>query len=114
MNETLKTCVNDLKKICSAMSAPPPSYECAIGLVEDDRDIPESRISCYHKTIGVIIIMLVLFVLYTKIPDVCTCNVYFANSLTSFCNHFRSANVTNCSQTGQFVNSKFSTFEAKL
>ena len=23
------------------MSAPPPSYDCAIGLVEDDRDIPE-------------------------------------------------------------------------
>jgi hypothetical protein len=23
------------------MSAPPPSYECAIGLVDDDRDIPE-------------------------------------------------------------------------
>lgn len=27
------------------MSAPPPSYECAIGLANDDRDIPEIRSS---------------------------------------------------------------------
>lgn len=27
------------------MSAPPPSYECAVGLVDDERDIPEIRSS---------------------------------------------------------------------
>ena len=34
------------------MSAPPPSYECAIGLVEDDRDIPESSSSCSEVSGG--------------------------------------------------------------
>ena len=136
------------------MSAPPPSYECAIGLVEDDRDIPESRSSCSEVssllqrskstssqsstetvTLEVVppkkckpscctvllIIILVLFILYKKTPNVfmplCTNlvelsislldsnetaeynqefggNEYFTNNVTSFCDHFRSANVT--------------------
>lgn len=139
------------------MSAPPPSYECAIGLVEDDRDIPESRSSCsevsgllqrskssssesstetvvleivppkkcklksYRTVQALVIIILVLFVLYQKTPNVfmplCTNlvelsysfldsnetaeydqdfggNEYFTNNVTSFCDHFRSVNVT--------------------
>ena len=136
------------------MSAPPPSYECAIGLVEDDRDIPESRSSCSEvsgllqrskstsselstETVVLevapskkckpscctvsLIITLVLFILYKKTPDVfmplCINLVklsislldsnetaeydqqfggdeYFVNNVTSFCDHFRSVNVT--------------------